>query len=124
MNGVKKAIIHNMEFIIDEVKYVADLLDAMDFMITDCSKNSFPFGGVQILFIGDLLQLPPVVKDEEWRILRNHYREKFFFSCSSFSSISTVVYWVITYLQTNRWAIYFRIESFKIIKSLIKILLL
>ena len=81
MNGVKKAVIRNMELlIIDEVSMLrADLLDAMDFMMQTVRKNSFPFGGVQILFIGDLLQLPPVVKDEEWRILRNHYRGKFFF---------------------------------------------
>lgn len=81
MNGVKKAVIRNMELlIIDEVSMLrADLLDAMDFMMQTVRKNSFPFGGVQILFIGDLLQLPPVVKDEEWRTLRNYYRGKFFF---------------------------------------------
>jgi PIF1-like helicase/Helix-turn-helix domain/Helicase len=81
MNGLKKAVIRNMELlIIDEVSMLrADLLDAMDFMMQTVRKNSKPFGGVQILFIGDLLQLPPVVKDEEWRTLRNYYRGKFFF---------------------------------------------
>jgi hypothetical protein len=38
-----------------------------------------PFGGVQVLFIGDLLQLPPVIRDEEWRTLSNYYKGKFFF---------------------------------------------
>lgn len=81
MSGLKKAVIRNMELlIIDEVSMLrADLLDAMDFMMQTVRKNPFPFGGTQVLFIGDLLQLPPVIRDEEWRILRNYYRGKFFF---------------------------------------------
>ena len=55
--------------IIDEVSMLrADLLDAMDFMMQTVRKKSSPFGGVQVLYIGDLLQLPPVVKQEEWQI--------------------------------------------------------
>jgi hypothetical protein len=46
----------------------ADLLDAMDYMMQTVGKTT-PFGGVQVLFIGDL-QLPPVIRDEEWRTLR------------------------------------------------------
>ena len=42
-------------------------------------KATSLFGGVQVLFIGDLLQLPPVIRDEEWRTLRNYYKGKFFF---------------------------------------------
>ncbi|MDN3675418.1 helix-turn-helix domain-containing protein [Flavobacterium branchiarum] len=81
MNNVKRAVIRNMELlIIDEVSMLrADLLDAMDFMMQTVRKNSYPFGGVQVLFIGDLLQLPPVIRDEEWRTLRTYYRGKFFF---------------------------------------------
>lgn len=81
MGGLKQAVIRNMELlIIDEVSMLrADLLDAIDFMLQNVRKNSKPFGGVQILFIGDLLQLPPVVKDEEWRILSSYYQGKFFF---------------------------------------------
>lgn len=81
MNNVKRAVIRNMELlVIDEVSMLrADLLDAMDFMMQTVRKNSYPFGGVQVLFIGDLLQLPPVIRDEEWRILRTYYRGKFFF---------------------------------------------
>lgn len=81
MNGLKKAVIQNMELlIIDEVSMLrADLLDAIDYMLQSVRKNSQPFGGVQVLFIGDLLQLPPVVRDEEWRILRAYYAGKFFF---------------------------------------------
>lgn len=81
MNNVKRSVIRNMELlVIDEVSMLrADLLDAMDFMMQTVRKSSQPFGGVQVLFIGDLLQLPPVIRDEEWRTLRSYYRGKFFF---------------------------------------------
>ncbi|MDD5149915.1 MAG: AAA family ATPase, partial [Flavobacterium sp.] len=81
MSGLKKAVIRNMELlIIDEVSMLrADLLDAMDFMMQTVRRKSIPFGGVQVLFIGDLLQLPPVIRDEEWRTLKTYYKGKFFF---------------------------------------------
>ena len=81
MSGLKKAVIQNMELlIIDEVSMLrADLMDAIDFMLQSVRKKNQVFGGVQVLFIGDLLQLPPVIRDEEWRTLRNYYKGKFFF---------------------------------------------
>ena len=81
MSGLKKAVIRNMELlIIDEVSMLrADLLDAMDYMMQSVRKKSIAFGGVQVLYIGDLLQLPPVIRDEEWRTLKNYYKGKFFF---------------------------------------------
>lgn len=81
MSGLKKSVIKNMELlIIDEVSMLrADLLDAMDFMMQTVRKKTSPFGGVQVLYIGDLLQLPPVIRDEEWRTLKNYYKGKFFF---------------------------------------------
>ncbi|MFY0482484.1 helix-turn-helix domain-containing protein [Flavobacterium sp. PLA-1-15] len=81
MSGQKKAVIQNMELlVIDEVSMLrADLLDAIDFMMQSVRKKRVPFGGVQVLFIGDLLQLPPVVREEEWQTLRNYYTGKFFF---------------------------------------------
>ena len=82
MNGIKKAVIQNMELlIIDEVSMLrADLLDAIDFTMRSIRrKNDQPFGGVQVLFIGDLLQLPPVIRNEEWETLRKYYNGKFFF---------------------------------------------
>ena len=81
MSGLKKSVIRNMELlIIDEVSMLrADVLDAMDFMMQTVRKKNNPFGGVQVLFIGDLLQLPPVIRDDEWRILKNYYQGKFFF---------------------------------------------
>ena len=82
MKGNKKAVIQNMELlIIDEVSMLrADLLDAIDFTMRSIRrKNDQPFGGVQVLFIGDLLQLPPVIRNEEWETLRKYYNGKFFF---------------------------------------------
>ena len=81
MSGLKKSVIRNMELlVIDEVSMLrADLLDAMDYMMQTVRKKATPFGGVQVLYIGDLLQLPPVIRDEEWYTLRTYYQGKFFF---------------------------------------------
>ena len=81
MSVLKRSVIQNMELlIIDEVSMLrCDLLDAIDFMLQSVRKKSQPFGGIQILFIGDLLQLPPIIKDEEWRTLRKFYKGRFFF---------------------------------------------
>ena len=81
MSATKKAVIQNMELlIIDEVSMLrADMLDAIDFMLQNTRKKKVSFGGVQVLFIGDLLQLPPVIRDEEWQTLRKYYNGKFFF---------------------------------------------
>jgi hypothetical protein len=81
MSGIKKSVIQNMELlVIDEVSMLRpDVLDAMDFVLQSIRKKRIPFGGVQLLFIGDLLQLPPVVSDAEWHVLRNYYGGKFFF---------------------------------------------
>ena len=67
--------------VIDEISMVrADLLDGIDAVLRRLRASSIPFGGVQLLMIGDLLQLAPVVKDDEWEILRCHYDTMFFFS--------------------------------------------
>ncbi len=81
MNSAKRAVIQNMELlVIDEVSMLrVDIIDAMDFMLRKVRRNERPFGGVQVLFIGDLLQLPPVIKNEEWSVLQRYYRGKFFF---------------------------------------------
>ena len=57
--------------VIDEISMVrADVLDGIDEVLRRHRDRSRPFGGVQLLMIGDLHQLPPVVKDEEWNLLR------------------------------------------------------
>ncbi len=66
--------------IIDEISMVrADLLDAIDFVLKKIRKNSLPFGGIQLLVIGDLFQLSPVTKPEIWSILQLYYHSPFFF---------------------------------------------
>jgi len=82
LNKDKKKVLQEMELlIIDEVSMLrADLLDAVDTVLKSVRRaHNLPFGGVQVLFIGDLLQLPPVVKDHEWNVLRKFYRSIFFF---------------------------------------------
>lgn len=67
--------------IIDEISMVrADLLDGIDEVLRRYKDHYKPFGGVQLLMIGDLHQLPPVVKDEEWQLLREYYSTPYFFS--------------------------------------------
>ncbi|HTE23863.1 ATP-dependent DNA helicase [Flavitalea sp.] len=78
----KRKILEEMELlIIDEISMVrADMLDAIDIILRQFRKNLHqPFGGVQVLLIGDLFQLPPVVPDDQWQILKNHYESPFFF---------------------------------------------
>ncbi len=66
--------------IIDEVSMLrADTLDAIDASLRGIRRNPRPFGGVQVLYIGDMFQLPPVAKDDEWQLLKEYYSSTFFF---------------------------------------------
>ena len=79
----KRTLLQELQLlIIDEVSMVrADMLDAMDAILRHFRKNLHqPFGGVQVLYIGDMYQLPPVVAGNEWDILQPHYDSPFFFS--------------------------------------------
>ncbi len=67
--------------VIDELRMVrADLLDGIDETLLRFRDKLKPFGGVQLLMIGDLQQLAPVVKDDEWGLLQRYYDTAFFFS--------------------------------------------
>ncbi len=67
--------------VIDEISMVrADILDGIDEVLRRYKSRYKPFGGVQLLMIGDLQQLAPVVKDDEWQILKPYYETCFFFS--------------------------------------------
>ncbi len=80
--GSKRKLLQELELlIIDEVSMLrADLLDAIDLVLRFVRRRqNLPFGGVQVLFIGDLLQLPPVVKDDEWNVLKAYYKSVYFF---------------------------------------------
>ncbi len=82
INATKRQLIREMELlIIDEVSMLrADLLDAIDHVLRHVRrKKNEAFGGLQVLFIGDLLQLPPVVNHEEWQLLKDHYPSIYFF---------------------------------------------
>jgi hypothetical protein len=75
--------------VIDEVSMVrADLLDAVDYVLRHFRRNELPFGGVQLLMIGDLQQLAPVVKEEEWNLLKDHYETPFFFDSQALRKTS------------------------------------
>lgn len=93
MSAQKQAVIRNLELlVIDEVSMLRpDVLDAMDLMLRHVRQNSRPYGGVQVLFIGDLLQLPPVIKNEEWRALSAFYSGKYFFHAKA-ALVSPPVY--------------------------------
>jgi tRNA uridine 5-carbamoylmethylation protein Kti12 len=67
--------------VIDEISMVrADTLDSIDEVLRRYKDHAKPFGGVQLLMIGDLHQLSPVVKDEDWKILKDYYPNMYFFS--------------------------------------------
>lgn len=82
----KISIIRSIDLlVIDEVSMVrADLLDGIDQVLKRYKNKNLPFGGAQLLMIGDLQQLPPVVKQDEWQLLRHHYDTMFFFSSHAF----------------------------------------
>src|SRR6266705_369945 len=69
----------------------ADLLDAVDDVLRRYRDDSHVFGGVQLLMIGDLHQLPPVVKPEDWELLRPHYETPYFFGSLALQRTDMVV---------------------------------
>ena len=77
----KKRIIRTLDLlVIDEISMVrADLLDQIDAVLRLHKDKNRPFGGVQLLMIGDLSQLAPVVKESDWTMLREYYRTPYFF---------------------------------------------
>lgn len=82
LNTQKKKILQELELlIIDEISMVrCDTLDAIDLVLRHARyRHSERFGGVQVLFIGDMFQLPPVIKDQQWNLLAEHYNSPYFF---------------------------------------------
>jgi hypothetical protein len=77
--------------IIDEISMVrADLLDGIDQVMRRYKNRNKVFGGAQILMIGDLQQLAPVVKPNEWSLLQPHYRTVYFFSSKAYHEANVV----------------------------------
>jgi tRNA uridine 5-carbamoylmethylation protein Kti12 len=81
-NKEKIDIIKSIDLlVIDEISMVrADLLDGIDAVLRQYRNRNKPFGGVQLLMIGDLQQLAPVVKDDEWQLLKPWFETPYFFS--------------------------------------------
>ena len=87
LNSARKKVLRATELlIIDEVSMLrADILDAIDFRMRRAKGNySKSFGGAQVLMIGDLQQLPPIVGDQEWQLLQKYYRSMHFFEALAF----------------------------------------
>jgi len=91
-NKKKINIIRSLDLlVIDEISMVrADLLDGIDTVLRRYKNKTLPFGGVQLLMIGDLQQLAPVVKDDEWNLLRKYYDTIFFFSSIAFRQSNAI----------------------------------
>lgn len=90
----KRELLQELELlVIDEVSMLrADMLDATDQVLRHFRKKpDLPFGGVQVLFIGDLFQLPPVINGTEWEILRPYYKSPFFFEAQVLQAHPPVV---------------------------------
>lgn len=85
---VKRNIIRTLDLlVIDEISMVrADLLDAIDSVMRRYREHSKPFGGVQLLLIGDLQQLSPVIKDDDWALLSKFYSTPYFFSSNALNA--------------------------------------
>lgn len=93
MRGHKQRVLRNLELlVIDEVSMVrADLLDTIDAVLRHFKhRPSVPFGGVQVLLIGDLFQLSPVAREEEWQRLRPYYAGPYFFQARVFAQLQPV----------------------------------
>ncbi len=84
----KKDLIRSLDLVvIDEVSMVrADMLDQIDYTLRKYRDRSRPFGGVQLLLIGDLMQLSPVAKADEWQLLKEQYDSPYFFTSHALQS--------------------------------------
>jgi hypothetical protein len=83
VNNEKRKVWQQLELlIIDEISMVrCDTLDAVDTVLRHFRRRPYEkFGGVQVLFIGDMFQLPPVIKDIEWKLINEFYNSPYFFS--------------------------------------------
>lgn len=99
LNSIRNQVLRATELlIIDEVSMLrADVLDAIDFRMRKVKSNFHrSFGGAQVLFIGDLFQLPPIVKDNEWNVLKHYYRSLYFFDAQAIQQSGLV------YIELNK----------------------
>ena len=93
MRAQKQRVLRNLELlVIDEVSMVrSDLLDTIDAVLRHIKhRPNHPFGGVQVLFIGDLFQLSPVAREQEWRLMQPYYEGAYFFQAQVFRELHPV----------------------------------
>jgi hypothetical protein len=86
----KLRVLREMDtLIIDEISMVrCDILDAVDFVLRTVRRSEQPFGDIQVILFGDMHQLPPVVKEPEWSILKAYYRSPYFFDSQVYPQLS------------------------------------
>lgn len=89
VNATKRKVLEKMDvLVIDEISMVRpDILDAIDLTMRLILRNGEPFGGKQLLLVGDNFQLEPVVKQEEWAILEEYYEHHYFFAAHAFQKL-------------------------------------
>lgn len=93
LNQFRRNVLKAIDLIvIDEVSMLrADILDAIDYRLRSVKRNyKVPFGGIQVLLIGDLYQLPPIVKDQEWTVLSRFYKSMHFFEAKALQNSGMV----------------------------------
>ena len=93
MRAQKQRVLRNLELlVIDEVSMVrSDLLDTIDAVLRHIKhRPNHPFGGVQVLFIGDLFQLSPVAREQEWRLMQPYYEGAYFFQAQVFRELHPI----------------------------------
>ncbi|MDO5569941.1 MAG: AAA family ATPase [Bacteroidales bacterium] len=77
--------------VIDEISMVrSDLLDAVDTILRKYKNRYKPFGGIQLLMIGDLQQLAPVIREDEWSLLKGYYASPYFFHSHSLNETNFI----------------------------------
>lgn len=92
MSKEKKQLIRTLDLlVIDEISMVrCDLLDAIDDVMRKYRDRTRPFGGAQLLMIGDLQQLSPVAQDKEWSLLSSYYDTPYFFGSKALAKIDYI----------------------------------
>ena len=101
----KRSLLQSVSLlVIDEVSMVRpDIIDAIDQSLRKIRRSSRPFGGVQLLLIGDLRQLPPVLRDEEWKLLSPHYQSPYFYESIALKNAGfQIVELTMVYRQRDR----------------------
>lgn len=92
MGKNKITLIRSIELlVIDEISMVrSDVLDAVDDVLKRVRRDTRPFGGVQLLMIGDIQQLSPICRDEDWQLLKQHYSSPYFFDSNALKQCSYI----------------------------------